>query len=119
MMDVSPPGQAKPRPATPHSFRKSRRVSFIKKFLLSEQISDDAAPGAHRVFRIGHRLEQSLATGPILLFAPALARVRIAYDAREELKRALHFRRVGRVVTTQDALMQMNNRLANLCIRLG
>src|SRR3954471_21533441 len=105
MMDVSPPGQAKPRPATPQSFRKSRRVSFIKKFLLSEQISDDAAPGAHRVFRIGHRLEQSLATGPILLFAPALVRIGVGHNSGEELKRPLNVGRIGRVVTTQDALM--------------
>src|SRR4051812_35025105 len=119
MMDVSPPGQAKPRPASPQSFRKSRRESFIEKFLLPKEISDDTAPRAHRVFRIGHRRQQSLTARVIFLLVPSLARSGVADDTREELERSLDFRRVGRVIATEDALVQMNNRLANLRISLG
>lgn len=101
------------------SFRKSRRDLFMQEFVLAEEGGDDGTPRAHRVFRIGDRSFEALAASVdfLRIHFPALRGV--ADDAREELVSALHFGGLWRVVAAEHALMEKNDRLANLRVSLG
>ena len=92
---------------------------FVKKLSSSQEVSQHATPSADRVIRIGGCIGNVVVAEVILGFLEPALCLRVGDDAGKEVEGPLNFGRVNCFVSTEHALVQMDDRATDRSLGFG